>query len=197
MSIWSAIGALGAGFLGYKGQRDANQANIQLARENRAFQERMSSTAHQRAVRDLRAAGLNPILAARSPASSPGGSLARVENALGKGVASAMELTRLRQDLKNMRAQERNMDADTAVKEWTAKIAKHQENSAISQMYTDRETMNQAMKHTEILDHALKRSQNLKEIEDSSFGELMNYVDRIRGSLPQNPLRPFRRGGRR
>ena len=64
-----------------QGQQDANYASMQSAREQMAFQERMSNTAHQREVADLRAAGLNPVLSSNSGASTPVGSSYEAQNA--------------------------------------------------------------------------------------------------------------------
>ena len=55
------------------GQSRANRLNRAEAQKDRDFQARMSGTAVRRRMFDLKEAGLNPILAARHEASSPGG----------------------------------------------------------------------------------------------------------------------------
>ncbi|AXL14822.1 DNA pilot protein [Microviridae sp.] len=138
----AAIGASGdilGGLISSRGQRDANAANLQIAREQMAFQERMSSTAIQRRMDDMRKGGINPILAAGQPASTPAGQSAVMQNekaVLGEKAAraatTALQLKNMEEQNKLLQEQQEATRASTA-KSWNEadQIAEQTMNTAI------------------------------------------------------------------
>ncbi len=113
IAIWPAVIAAGAAIAGSVSSRREGGRQRRFART-------MSSSAYQRAMTDLRLAGLNPILAARDPAASPTPSTPDPGRALTQGGIAAAQLTLAKKAVTAKatmdQASARNIDAQTLIR---------------------------------------------------------------------------------
>ena len=107
--------------LGLAGSMGASAVSYKIAKENRQWQERMSNTAYQRSMKDMRLAGLNPMLAySQGGATTPPGAMSTVDDP----TASARDAMRQREEAKS-RKQDRELAAEKEKTERASQGALH------------------------------------------------------------------------
>lgn len=186
------------------GQSSANSANAAMAKNQMAFQERLSSTAHQREVADLKAAGLNPILSSGGTgASSPGGAQAVMGNvfgqaadSFGKVLSSAVQAERLKTDLDAVKSTTDKNIADAALsneliktQDWERDLKSASAAAAIASAKTDFER--QALLRSQVSQTTAETARILEEARrvrvDTSIRQEAYKGARTEGEIDETP----------
>lgn len=191
-SVGGPWGALIGGAIGLAGSLLGGSSAKKAAEQQRQWMEYMSSTAHQREVKDLRAAGLNPILSATGGAGAPVGSSAAAQvfdpgqaaNAgaeVGQRIASARSL---------IQAQLDNVQQDTLTKNAQAGQAKALGLKAVADTGVADKTRENLDIQTKILKQDFERgagsaaqSKNIEEIYGGKAGIILQWINEISKAL--------------
>lgn len=196
---WGGVIGAGINFVGGLIQQNTNQqmaedqraSEWRAAGEQMAFQERMSNSAHQREVADLRAAGLNPVLSGTGGAGSttPGGAkgsftLGQPAPHLTEGAVSAYQALRMNKaTVENVKADTRQKESQTGLNNLLQNTATADYQKRVEETHTQRELTKQAEHLAAIYGSQAKGWKLEGEIDQTKYGEMMRFIDRAVKSM--------------
>ena len=165
-------GALGGALDGSREQRNAEDFAVNSAQASRDFQERMSNTAYQRAMADMKAAGLNPMLAySQGGASVPVGAMAAYPGPVGAAYQQAQA------SLSSAGAA--TMQAETAAKLGNETV--HKIKAEVSNVNSDTDRLRAIVLNlAEERQNLIKQGWNLSEVGN----HLRAQIERIGAEIP-------------
>jgi len=176
------VPAIAAG-LGFLGSEDTNQSNLDIAQmnnqfsaaqaaQNRAWQERMSDTSWQRGVADMRAAGINPMLAvSKGGASTPTGDSAAaspvppMQNTIGNAINSALQAA--------------NTFADIQNKIKAANLTDAQRQTETSKQVLNYSNADNAVAQSILTQYKQAGARVESDIDNGSYGTILRYIGRL------------------
>lgn len=210
--VISGIGSVVGGLINSGAQAEANKQNLEEAARNRDFQRDMANTAYQRAIVDMKKAGINPMLAySQGGASAPAGNMANVQSTrpgdavssgISGGVSSALQTYQSLNQVELLKSQK----ALNAAQEVAAvRDAQLKESSALNVQQQTKIASLEALKRV----YELPKQKVQSEVEqahgqiDKSNAKYDNWLKRIGDTLNTagsaldviNPLRYIRGGG--
>lgn len=169
----------------------ANQETKESTKAQMDFQERMSNTAHRREMADLYAAGLNPTLSAKyGGASTPVGASYVAQNTAERASSSALQVKQLEQQNElikwqssNLQASTSNYGADTDKKEQERELLKEQVKTEQAKQLDYAASAKQLNTQSAINDANLHGLMNEAEIDQTTAGKVLRWINRISASV--------------
>lgn len=179
--IAAGIGAaanIAGGIMGAKGAASSARMQAAMAREERDWQERMSNTSYQRAMADMKLAGLNPVLAYKQGgAGTPGGAglpaAINTMEPIASSVRSASE--------KGMQLAMTNAQLDE-VKSRTD-LNKMLEVKAVNDAHLSAASAKQVDFQSQLTKNQIPASNLTADFYKTKIGEVLHNVDKIMESI--------------
>ena len=180
--VWDALASIGgsiiSGATSAWGAAAANREARAASRRQMEFQERMQRNRYRYTMEDMRAAGLNPILAyQQGGGGAPSGASYTPQNigagaasALSSGINSAINARMTGQQMKLIRSQIKNVEQDTKKKLEETNTTAHHGAEALSRTKINNQTYHSAKA-------AAEGAKHLEEIYKGPMGPVLRYIE--------------------